>query len=56
MVPPVPLFPAGVPGGVELLVILLIFLVGAGVFLVLPVLAYFFGKSRGRAEAVDERQ
>jgi hypothetical protein len=50
----VPLFPAGIPGGPELLVLLVIFLVGAGFFLVLPVLAYFFGKSRGRAEA--ERQ
>jgi len=54
--PPVPLFPAGVPGGPELLVILLVFLVGTGFFLVLPVLAYFVGKSRGRAEASREQQ
>ena len=54
--PPIPLFPAGVPGGPELLVLLLIFLVGAGFFLVLPVVAYFVGKSRGRAEVADERQ
>ncbi|MEF8829898.1 MAG: hypothetical protein V5A15_03065 [Haloarcula sp.] len=47
-----PLFP-GVPGGIELLVILIMM----GVFLVVPlaliVAAYLFGKRRGRAETSE---
>lgn len=49
---PLPLFP-GMPGTVELIVLLVLM----GAFLVVPlalvVAAYFFGKRRGRAEATD---
>jgi len=47
----VPLFPGGLPGGTELVVILLIAAMGIVPALGLVVLAYFFGKSRGKAEA-----
>ena len=52
----VPLFPAGVPGGAELIILLLIFVLGMVPLLALTVGAYFFGKSRGKAEAYEEQQ
>jgi hypothetical protein len=52
----VPLFPGGMPGGPELIVLLLIFGMGIVPLLVLTVGAYFFGKSRGKAEAYEEQQ
>jgi hypothetical protein len=52
----VPLFPAGVPGGMELVILLIVFGMGIVPLLALAVGAYFFGKSRGKTEAYEEQQ
>lgn len=49
---PLLLFP-GIPGGVELLVILIMMAMFGVVPLVLIAAAYLFGKRRGRAETTD---
>ncbi|WP_135302300.1 hypothetical protein [Haloarcula amylovorans] len=49
---PLLLFP-GIPGGVELLVILIMMAMFGVVPLVLITAAYLFGKRRGRAETTD---
>ncbi|MBV0923527.1 hypothetical protein KTS45_04875 [Halomicroarcula limicola] len=49
---PLLLFP-GVPGGIELLVIFVMMAVFLVVPLGLVVVAYLFGKRRGRAETTD---
>jgi flagellar basal body-associated protein FliL len=51
----IPLFPGGVPGGTELIVILLIFLLGFVPLVVIAGAVYLFGKSRGKTEAQEER-
>ncbi|MBX0321753.1 hypothetical protein EGH21_01785 [Halomicroarcula sp. F13] len=52
MSPPLLLFP-GLPGGVELVVLLLMMVPFLGLPLALVVGAYLFGKRRGRAEVTD---
>jgi len=52
----IPLFPAGIPGGLELIILLLIFGMGIVPLLAIAIGAYFFGKSRGKAEAYEELQ
>jgi len=52
----VPLFPAGIPGGLELIILLLVFGMGIVPLAVIAIGAYFFGKSRGKAEAYEEQQ
>jgi len=50
----VPLFPGGLPGGTELVVILLIAVMGMVPVLALVAGVYLFGKSRGKAEAGED--
>lgn len=50
---PIILFP-GIPGGLELLVVLLMMAIFLLVPLVLVIGAYLFGKRRGQAESADD--